>query len=179
MRPAKTIESRALTHARRNCGGARGQHVALDELVERPERDAGELADVHHHVAAAADVAVDDVQPGAVVELRVLQALGRVELAVARGRVVEDLGERADDVVVVVEDLVVVAARAAVALHEDLVGRVDHDLPDVVVVEQRLERAVAGEVAEGALGDEVGVGEVEGRDGPACSRPPTGRPRRR
>ena len=47
---------------------------------------AGELADVHHHVAAAADVAVDDVEPGAVVELRVLQALGRVELAVARRR---------------------------------------------------------------------------------------------
>ena len=100
--------------------------------------DAGELADVHDHVAAAADVAVDDVQAGAVVELRVLEALGGVELAVRAGGVVEDLREGADDVVVVVEDLVVVAGCAPVALHEDRVGGVDHDLPHVVVVEQRL-----------------------------------------
>ena len=55
---------------------------ALDQLVERAERHAGELADVDEQVAAAADVAVHDVQAGAVVELGVLQALGRVELAV-------------------------------------------------------------------------------------------------
>ena len=77
----------------------------------RPEGDAGELADVDHEVAAAAEVAVDDVEAGAVVELGVLEALGGVELAVGAGGVVEDLGERAHDVVVVVEDLVVVAAR--------------------------------------------------------------------
>ncbi len=83
-----------------------------DQLVEVPEHDAGELPDVDHDVAAPGDVAVDDVEPGAVVELGVLQALGRVELAVGAGGVVEDLGEGAHDVVVVVEDLVVVARRA-------------------------------------------------------------------
>ena len=62
----------------------RRQHVALDELVEVAERHAGELPDVDHHVPAAADVAVHDVEAGAVVELRVLQALRRVELAVRR-----------------------------------------------------------------------------------------------
>ena len=117
--PATTIVCRARTHAARKRRGRGGQHVPLDELVEVAERDAGELADVDHHVTAAADVAVHDVQPGAVVELRVLQALGRVELAVRARRVVEDLGEGADDVLVVVEDLVVVAGPPAVALHED------------------------------------------------------------
>ena len=83
--PANTIESCDRTHARRNVGDLVAEHVALDELVELAERHAGELADVDHHVAVAGDVAVDDVEAGAVVELRVLQALGRVELAV-RGR---------------------------------------------------------------------------------------------
>ena len=137
----------------------------------RAERDAGELPDVDHHVAAPADVAVHDVEAGTVVELGVLQALGGVELAMGAGGVVEDLGERADDVVVVVEDLVVVAASATVALHEDRVGRVDHHLPHVVVVEQRLERAVAGEVAEGALGDELRVAEVVGAQAAAVVGP--------
>ena len=59
------------------------------------------------------------------------------------GRVVEEARERAQHVVVVVEDLVVVAARARVALHEDRVRSVDHDLPDVVVDEERCQRAVA------------------------------------
>jgi hypothetical protein len=63
-------------------------------------------------VAVAADVAVDDVQPGAHVEPGVLQALGRVELAVGVRGVVEDLGQGAHDVVVLVERLVVVAAES-------------------------------------------------------------------
>jgi hypothetical protein len=112
-------------------------------------------------VAAPADVAVHDVQPRTVVQLRVLQPLRRVELAVRLGGVVEDLGERADDVLVVVEGFVVVARDAAVALDEDLIGRVDHDLPDVVVVQERLQRAVAHEVAVRLVDDEVRVREVE------------------
>ena len=91
----------------------------------------------------------------------------------AAGGVVEDLGQRADDVVVVVEDLVVVARDARVPAHEDGVGGVDHDLPDVVVVEQRRERPVAGQVAEGPLGDRVGIGERERCAGPAGGRRPS------
>jgi hypothetical protein len=87
-------------------------------------------------VAAAGEVAVHDVEPGAVVELGVLEAFGGVEFAVAGGGVVEELGEGPDDVVVVVEGLVVVAAAAAVALDEDLAGGVDLDLPDLGVGEQ-------------------------------------------
>jgi hypothetical protein len=87
-------------------------------------------------VAAAGEVAVHDVEPGAVVELGVLEAFGGVELAVAGRGVVEELGEGPDDVVVVVEGLVVVAADAAVALDEDLAGGVDLDLPDLGVGEQ-------------------------------------------
>ena len=93
-------------------GHGRAEHVAGHQFVERAEGHAGEAADVDHQVAAAADVAVHDVQPRPVVELGVLQALGRVELAVAGRRVVEDLGQRPRHVVVVVEDLVVVARRA-------------------------------------------------------------------
>ena len=117
--PATTIVCRACTHSARKAAAAGRQHVPLDELVEVAERHAGELADVHHDVTAAADVAVHDVQPGAVVELRVLQALGRIELAVRARRVVEDLREDPDDVLVVVEDLVVVAGSPTMPLHED------------------------------------------------------------
>ena len=63
----------------------RRQHLALDQLVQRRERDAREAPDVDQHVAAAGHVAVDDVDPGAVVELGVLQALCRVQLAVGGG----------------------------------------------------------------------------------------------
>jgi site-specific DNA recombinase len=53
-------------------------------------------------VPAPGDVAVDDVEAGAVVELGVLQALGGVELAMGGGGgVVEDLGERPQDVLTV------------------------------------------------------------------------------
>jgi hypothetical protein len=52
-------------------------------------------------------------EPGAVVELR-LEALRRVELVLQAGGVVEDLGERADDVLAVVEDPGVVAGHADV-----------------------------------------------------------------
>ena len=114
------------------------EHVAADQLVEVTECKAGVLADIDEHMPVAPDVAVDDVQPGTGVELRVLEALGGIELAMRRGRVVEDLGQRAHDVLVVVEDLVVVAARALVALDEHRVGTVDHDLPHVIVGEERL-----------------------------------------
>ena len=74
------------------------------------------------------------------------------------GRVLEQLRQRASDVVVVVEDLVVEPAAAGVPPHEDLVRGVDHDLPDVVVVESRsVSGPVPGEVPERALGDAVGV----------------------
>jgi hypothetical protein len=53
-------------------------------------------------------------------------------------------------------------ATTAVAFHEDRVGGVDHDLPDVVVGEEGGEGAVAGEVAEGSFGDAVGVDELVG-----------------
>jgi hypothetical protein len=79
---------------------------------------------------------VDDVQPGAVVELRVLEAFRSVELAVRGGRVVEDLCQRAHNVLVVVKRLVVIAARPPVPFDEYLVGCVDHHLPDIVVLEQ-------------------------------------------
>ena len=90
----------------------RRPHAPFDQLVERREGDARELPDVHEHVAAADDVAVDDVDR-AVVELRVLEAVGGVELAVGAGRVVEQLGQR-PQVMVVVEDLVVVPGRSTV-----------------------------------------------------------------
>ena len=57
-------------------------HRAVDELVELGEGHAGELADVDHQVGAAGHVLMHDVQPRPVVELRVLEPLGRVELAV-------------------------------------------------------------------------------------------------
>jgi hypothetical protein len=44
-----------------------------------------------------------DVHPGAVVELRVLEAVGRVQLAVRARPFVDQLGQRPHDVVVVVE----------------------------------------------------------------------------
>jgi hypothetical protein len=113
-------------------------------------------------VPAPGDVAVDDVDPGAVVELRVLQALRRVELAVGGSSVVQKLRQRAQDVLVVVEDLVVVPGRAPVPAHEDRVGGVEHDLPDVVVAQERRERAVAGQVAERPLDDERRIGQPEG-----------------
>jgi hypothetical protein len=55
-------------------------------------RDAGELADVNEDMPDAGHVAVDDVDTGAVVELGVQQSVGRIQLAVGTGRVVEQLG---------------------------------------------------------------------------------------
>src|SRR5690606_25285532 len=77
-------------------GDRRVEHVAVDQLVEVPEDHPGELPDVDHHVAAAGDVLVDDVEPGAVVELGVLEPLGRVELPVGTRGVIDDLGQGAD-----------------------------------------------------------------------------------
>ncbi len=78
------------------------------------------------------------------------------------GRVVEQARERSQHVVVVVEDLVVEAARAGMALHEDRVGGVDLDLPHVVVREQRCQRAVAAQVAERAIDHRLGIGDRDG-----------------
>ena len=148
--------SRARTAAARKAAAGRTR-CPSDELVEAADRDPGELADVDHQVVPAAQVAVDDVQPGAVVELCILEALGRIQLAVRRRGVLEQFRERASDVVVVVEDLVVEPAATGVPPHEDLVGGVDHDLPDVVVSEQLGERPVPGEVPKARLCDRVGV----------------------
>jgi len=95
-------------------GDRQVEHVPLDELVQSADLDAGELADVDQDVAVAADVVVDDVEAAAVVELGVLQAFGGIQLAVAAGGVVQHLGERAQEVLVVVEHLVVVAGCAGV-----------------------------------------------------------------
>ncbi len=75
-------------------------------------------------MAATADVTVHDVDAGAVIELGVLQALGGIELAMGTAGIVEDLGERPNHVVVVVEDLVVVTGDTEVALDEDRVRSV-------------------------------------------------------
>ena len=91
-----------------------GEREALNRAVGTAVRSghAREPPDVDQHVPAPGDVTVDDVDPGAV-ELGVLQALGRVERAGGGRGVVEQLDERAHHVVVVVEDLVVVAGRPA------------------------------------------------------------------
>ncbi len=107
--------------AAQECGDLFGEHSPIDELIKAPERDPGEPPDVHHEMTAPGDVAVDDVKAGTVVELSVLEPFARIELAMGTGRVVEDLREDAYDVGIVMEDLVVVAAWSAVALHEDRV----------------------------------------------------------
>ena len=68
--------------------------------------------------------------------------------------------------VVVVKDLVVITARPAMAPHEDLVGSVEHHLPDVVVGEQGLERAIAGQVPVRALRYHFAIGQVERTQAP-------------
>ena len=90
------------------------------------------------------------------------------------GRPVEDPGQGPDHVVVVVEDLVVVSRLTAVTTHEDGVGPVYHDLPHVVVGQQRLQRPVAREVAEGPLGDRGRIGQIEGPQSSLVVLRPTG-----
>ena len=86
-------------------------------------------------------------------------------------RVVEDLGERPDDVVVVVEDLVVVAARRrGAASRRSASGALIMISHTSSSAEQRLERAVAGEVAEGPLGDERRGRRGRRAAGRACGR---------
>ncbi len=129
--PANTIDSRARTHA---ASRSATWPLSISRSTSSPSElngDAAELADVHQHMAAAGDVAVHDVDPGAVVELGVLQALGGIQAAVRRRRVVEQLRENPHDVVVVVEDLVVVPRRAPVTANEHRVGGVHHHLPEV------------------------------------------------
>ncbi len=121
-----------------------------------------------------ADVAVDDVQPGAAVQLSVLEPFARVELAMRPAGVVEDLGKRPHHVLVIVEDLVVVPGHAEVAFHEDGVGCVHHDLPDVVVGQEGLERAVAGQVPQHPVDDDLRARQVVGAQPPLVLRTPLG-----
>ena len=94
--------------SRQEARAGRRDRGPLDEFVEGTKGNTGEFPDVDDDVAAPGNVAVDDVQSRAVVELRVLQPFGRVELAMRAGRVVENLRQYAQHVLVVVEDLVVV-----------------------------------------------------------------------
>ena len=77
------------------------------------------------------------------------------------GRVVEQSGERPEHVLVVVEHLVVEPTWTVVALDEDRIGSVDGDLPDVVIAQQRSERAVRAEVAQRAIDDAHWVGDLD------------------
>lgn len=61
---------------------------------------------------------------------------------------------------------------------ECAVRAVHHDLPDVVVAQQ-VQGAVPGEVAVGALGDDVGIGQVEGPQAALVAVGPGQRPPRR
>ena len=142
-------------------------HPGLDrarrhELVQRADRHARELADVDEEVTAAGDVGVDDVHARPVLESGVLQSFGGIELAMRARRVVEESSERAHDVLVVVEDLVVESTRPRVPLHEDRVWHVDLDLPNVLIGQQRSERPVSAEVAERPVDHALGVGDAEG-----------------
>ncbi len=91
--PAKTMDSRARDAGSKELRGTAVQHLPLDQLVERAERQAGELPDVDEHVALPGHVTVDDVQPGTALELGVLKPLGGIELAVGARRSVEDPGQ--------------------------------------------------------------------------------------
>jgi hypothetical protein len=84
-------------------------------------------------MAIAAHVRGHDMNPGPVLELRVLKSLGGVQLAMRLTGVVENLGEHPHDVLVVVKDLVVVAAGPGMSLGEDGVRPVDNDFPKIMV----------------------------------------------
>jgi hypothetical protein len=164
----------ARSHARpQKRGHGRIEHVEVDQLAQLPDLHARELADVDQHMTVAADVAVHDVQPGARVELGVLETLGRIELAVRTARIVEDLGQDPPDMVVIVEDLVVIAGQSLVAPHEDRQGSVHHDLPHVGVVQQRLQRPVAGQIAQSPLRHHIGLDDVGVPPAPLIFPPPT------
>jgi hypothetical protein len=47
-------------------------------------------------------------------------------------------------------------------------------LPHVGVVQERLEQAVAAEVAEGALGDRLGIDQLDGAPAPPALLGPAG-----
>ena len=83
------------------------EHPSIDEFADALVRQPGELADVYEKVTVPSDVRMDDVDPGAAVELRVLQTFGGVQLAVRSAGVVQHLGENSNHVLVIVEDLVV------------------------------------------------------------------------
>ena len=155
-------DRQSATHARlQEAGRGRVQHAAVDQLGQRSVDHPGELADIDQHVAVAADVGVHDVQPGPVVELGVLQPLGRIQLAMRPAGVVEDLGQHPDDVVVVVEDLVVISPGAGVPFGKNSARSIDHYFPHVGIFEQRLERAIAGQVPQRPLDRRLGIGNVE------------------
>ena len=122
-------------------------------------------------MAAAAQIPVDDVESGSVLELGVLQSECRIQLAMGPAGVVEDAGQHPEDVVVVVEDVVVGPVGPPVAFHEQGIRGVDHDLPDVVVGQEGAKRAIADQVAEGPFDDLVVEGHRrDGRPGAPRSR---------
>ena len=116
---------------------------------------------------------MNDMESRSGVELRILEAFGRVELSVRTARIVQDLGQCALDVRIVVKRLVVVAALASVSFDEDGVGAVHHDLPDVVVGQEWGQWSVPGDVAKRSLGDNIGFGEVKGAKSASIVNAPT------
>ena len=136
----------------------RGQRPDLCQVIQVRECDSRELADVEDQVPAAADVGMDNVQAGAIVELGVLESLTGIQLAMGCRRLIDDSRQRAPDVLVVVKGLVMVSASSMVPFDEDLVRCVDHDLPHVGIGQQLLERSVAEQVAPNPVsnGDSVG-----------------------
>jgi hypothetical protein len=123
-------------------------------------------------VTIATDVGVHDVEAGPAVQLGVLEALGGVELAMRPAGVIQDLGEHPDDVVVVVKDLVVVAAGPRVTFGKDGARSVDHDLPHVRVGEERVQGAISGQVPQRPFDGAVRVGDVDDAPASAVVVPP-------
>lgn len=74
--------------------------------------------------------------------------------------VIEQPGEGADDVIVVVEHVMVKPTVTGMPLHEDGVGGVHHDLPHVGVFEQLGEGSVHRQVEEGTPGHLCRIGDV-------------------
>lgn len=123
---------------------------------------------------AAGQIAVHDVKSRPIGQLRALEAEQRLERAMRPGGIVEQSGQRADDVVVVVEHLVVKATLTRMSFDEDGVGSVDHDLPDVGILQQDGERTVFGQVDERPLRDLGRIGDVLTAKAPAALDRPGG-----
>ena len=119
--PANTIESRGVDARPQERGRLGREHLAFDELVERCVDGTPvnlRMLTIRWPPRAMSPWTMCRRAPSS--SCASCRPSVGVELAVGAGGVVEDLGERAHDVVVVVEDLVVVARRPAVPLDEDL-----------------------------------------------------------